>query len=678
MMTWILSSTVLMTVVIALRYLLRGKIHPTVQYALWGLVLVRLLLPFSIAGNAASLSSAVDRTTFARDMDRLQYVERVDRDTDGTIRGWGPTITDPYGDPMTSYTKVADSADDAELLRLQRTTGLKNFARNILLPVWYVGIGVMAAWFLLVNIIFSRRLRKTRHAVCQSGKLQVYATPIVETPCLFGFFSPAIYVTPDVAADETALRHVLAHEMTHYRHKDHLWSLLRVACLCLHWYHPLVWWSAALSRRDGELACDAGSLSILGEAEREDYGRTLVALSCGRVTPSALLTTATTMSGGKQTLKERISLIARKPQTKAAAVFALVVIAAFAALFTFTGSAPKGSYLHWSARNVNHGINYRTHYARDVDTVTVHVEQYENGIPVANAAETYTGDLKYLSVKFYGTWYDVNTGEVVEAGHVSVLGNGGNAFTMDVPYAAGNQENDVYNFIQWCPKENVSFTADTKFTLGIVTCGYEDFTALPISSESVNERSVGEYQMLLNSNSYTGSAVLVWAEFCEPSAAAATPSSETGIVGRCDFAHTHTTEEGNGSTFYSFDGIKKATLAIELYQDGILTQEGHQEVRNLTWLEAQIHEDGLRSATPLAGDSEPVQEADWFVVLTNSDDKPLDLGFTARGIPMFSHYMDGSSEETFPLAPGETYPIASAAWDDGVTQVLFTLELPVE
>ena len=95
-------------------------------------------------------------------------------------------------------------------------------------------------------------------------------------------------------------------------------------------------------------------------------------------------------------------------------------------------------------------------------------------------------------------------------------------------------------------------------------------------------------------------------------------------------------------------------------------------------MEAQIHEDGLRSATPLAGNGEHVQEADWFVVLTNSADKPLDLGFTAQGTPTFSHYADSSGEETFPLTPGETYPIASATWDDGVTQVLFTLELPAE
>ena len=47
------------------------------------------------------------------------------------------------------------------------------------------------------------------------------------SPCLSGLFHPAIYLTPEVAENETALRHVLAHEATHYAHKDHIWSALR-------------------------------------------------------------------------------------------------------------------------------------------------------------------------------------------------------------------------------------------------------------------------------------------------------------------------------------------------------------------------------------------------------------------------------------------------------------------
>ena len=64
------------------------------------------------------------------------------------------------------------------------------------------------------------------------------------------------------------MRYILAHENTHYRHGDNLWVVVRAACVCLHWYNPLVWLAACLSRQDGELACDERALEILGEEER--------------------------------------------------------------------------------------------------------------------------------------------------------------------------------------------------------------------------------------------------------------------------------------------------------------------------------------------------------------------------------------------------------------------------
>ena len=68
-------------------------------------------------------------------------------------------------------------------------------------------------------------------------------------------------------------RYALAHELTHYRHLDHIWSLVRLVCLALWWFHPLVWAAAWLSRRDGELACDEGVLERLGSEHRLPYGR---------------------------------------------------------------------------------------------------------------------------------------------------------------------------------------------------------------------------------------------------------------------------------------------------------------------------------------------------------------------------------------------------------------------
>ena len=59
MMQWIVSSSVLILVVIALRYVLRGKLSLRMQYALWLLVLVRLLVPVSFGASDLSVMNAV-------------------------------------------------------------------------------------------------------------------------------------------------------------------------------------------------------------------------------------------------------------------------------------------------------------------------------------------------------------------------------------------------------------------------------------------------------------------------------------------------------------------------------------------------------------------------------------------------------------------------------------------
>lgn len=132
------------------------------------------------------------------------------------------------------------------------------------------------------------------------------------------------------------LTHSVGHELTHFRHGDHVWALLRCLCLVLHWYNPLVWLAAALSRRDAELACDEATIRRLGEAERAAYGRTLIGITCG--SRPSLLRTATTMNCGKSGLKERISLIVKRPRTAAWALVILLLAAVFVTGCTFTGA----------------------------------------------------------------------------------------------------------------------------------------------------------------------------------------------------------------------------------------------------------------------------------------------------------------------------------------------------
>lgn len=329
MIEWVVSSCILILAVIALRYLLRGKISLRLQYALWLLVLARLLIPVSFGSTDISVMSVVEKAPAVQAVESVRDVDTIWQADNGSVQGL------PAG----------AAADNAPLQIAPRTTSDDQFSRmssaltlrKVLLPVWWCGAAVTLLVFLTANLCFAARLRKSRRSLAvESASLPVYVARERAVPCLFGLFRPAVYVTPEAEEDGTLLRHTVAHETTHFRQGDHVWALLRAVCLALHWWNPLVWWAAKLSRQDGELACDEATIRTLGEGERAAYGRTLIRMACGR--GASPLLTATTMDGGKTSLHERIVLLAKKPRTAALAAIALVLAAALCVGCTFTGA----------------------------------------------------------------------------------------------------------------------------------------------------------------------------------------------------------------------------------------------------------------------------------------------------------------------------------------------------
>ena len=331
MLEWIASSCALILAVLLLRRLLRGRIGPGLQYALWLLVLARLLLPVSFGAARVSVQNLV-RDADERAASRVvTYVNQTAPD---------PVPSEPA--PAQSATAQPQYTQSAAAPQPQPEAQLTETARPVMLSdilrcAWYAGMSAMALWLIATNLAFRARLAKRARRIEYPGcKLPLYITEAVETPCLFGVLRPAIYITPEAVSEPETLAHSVEHELTHYRHGDHIWALLRCLCLVLHWYDPLVWLAAALSRRDAELACDEATIRRLGEAERAAYGRTLIRISCER--RPTLLRTATTMNCGKRGLRERIALIAKRPKTAAYALVILILAAIAVTGCTFTGA----------------------------------------------------------------------------------------------------------------------------------------------------------------------------------------------------------------------------------------------------------------------------------------------------------------------------------------------------
>ncbi len=344
----LITSSVLILAILLLRFLFRRTISRRVQYALWLLVALRLLVPVNLPAMEHNVLSAAEPVS--ADIEQ-SLSERIDPALHHTMSDAGTHITQTVTPNAPSVGVIGGADGPTEIFVSGPPLWL-----TILHFIHFGGMAVMALWFLAANLRFARKLRRTRVLLDgAASRYPVYLCDDIPSPCFFGLFLPTIYVTSAAAKDENRLRYVIAHEETHARHLDPLWSLVRSVCLAVWWFNPLVWLAAYCSKADCELACDEGVLARLGESERVPYGETLLALVPVRRGGDPMLA-ATTMTAGKRQMKERIQRIAEHKRPFAVALVAVLALTGVVCAATFTGAekviaetaqavpGPAGSY----------------------------------------------------------------------------------------------------------------------------------------------------------------------------------------------------------------------------------------------------------------------------------------------------------------------------------------------
>lgn len=341
LISWCVTSSILLAVFLLLRGTVFRTLSPRVRYALWGVVLLRLLVPFQIPSLSLPASAADLTPELSTISERPIFPNTI------LVRPINPSVS-------------LDEEDQADLPHSASTieSNLSEYYHfggptlsDGVQVVWAAGAGMVLLAVLAANLRFAQKLRQSRRPLPTAGcPLPVYEAEELSSPCLCGVLRPAVYLTPEAAEDGRVRTHVLSHELTHFQHRDHIWSLLRCLALALHWYNPLVWAAVILSKRDGELACDEGTIRQLGESDRIPYGRTLIGLVARRSGAGGVLSCSTTMTGGKKTVQRRIAQLVKQPETKKTALFLAAAAVALAAVFVFAGgqrgqeTVPSGDY----------------------------------------------------------------------------------------------------------------------------------------------------------------------------------------------------------------------------------------------------------------------------------------------------------------------------------------------
>ncbi|MDE6944223.1 MAG: DUF4825 domain-containing protein [Lachnospiraceae bacterium] len=364
----IITVSVLILSVMLIRHFFKGKISNRLQYALWLVVAVRLIVPVP-----ALLHFSLGEIGELRIMDLVKrfegnfgdITERLEQPISFTLNLNSPIAGQIAENVMEEDMTYVGGADGPTSVFLAGRIGFTWL--DVLHWIWFGGMGAMAVWMAAVNIRFWRKLRRERREFLlpeeMRGRMQpkvltslrrvrIYTVEGLVSPCLYGVPGlEAVYLPEDVTQKEDSFCHVLTHEICHKRHGDGFWSLFRNLLLLCYWFHPLVWAAAILSKRDCELACDEGALLLLGEEERISYGKTLLSIITGKGRLSDLACTATTMTGSGRSVKERIRCIAEKPRVVGTAVTAVLILIAVACIFVFTNS-PQFSGGTWESGEI--------------------------------------------------------------------------------------------------------------------------------------------------------------------------------------------------------------------------------------------------------------------------------------------------------------------------------------
>ena len=247
-----ISASYIVLAVLLLRLLLK-KAPKWITVVLWGIVAVRLVCPFSIESVLSLIPSS-------------EVVSpNIMTDKTPTINTGIPIINSALN-PVINESFTPNPGDSANPLQIWIP---------VLTAIWIVG---MVALLIYTVISFARVRRKIGTAVLLRDN--IYQSENVVSPFVLGIIKPKIYLPFNM--NEKDMEHVVAHEMSHIRRKDHLWKPLGFLLLTLHWFNPLMWLGYVLLCRDIELACDEKVIKELDHDARADYSQALLTCSVNR------------------------------------------------------------------------------------------------------------------------------------------------------------------------------------------------------------------------------------------------------------------------------------------------------------------------------------------------------------------------------------------------------------
>lgn len=315
-------GAVVICAVLLLRLCLR-RAPKIFSYALWLIVLFRLLCPVSVSLPVSVFNLLLKSTAAATVADQLPARNHPGNQQAVLMeegeKPSGETDMTTAEEPVTFEQKTEEGARFGAWVsgRFDIRGWQLYFA-----AVWFVGVLALLAYAFISSMHLHKKLK-----YASLDKDNIYLLEGITSPFVAGIIRPRIYLP--YGLDEKERSYILLHEQTHIRRGDPLFRVLAYLALTLHWFNPFVWLAFFLSGRDMEMSCDEMVLRRLGAEIKCDYSNSLLAMAQGKG-----LVTGIPLAFGEGDTGKRIKnvLSYKKATVQAVVVGVIVVLLALAAL----------------------------------------------------------------------------------------------------------------------------------------------------------------------------------------------------------------------------------------------------------------------------------------------------------------------------------------------------------
>lgn len=269
-----LYSAAITAGILLFRFILKNRISSKLQYLMWWLLILRLLMP---------VTPDIGLHFNLQDM-LLKQAHQAELPTPAPVLDVAPASVP---NTQSSYESVAPAVQpDTDVAPSQHVNPAKSTDwYSIVFVVWLLGAIGFLGWLIFVKLRYyeslqhlmaggPREVYELYDRCCKELGVKPLPLWIVNksmSPGIAFFGEPVLLVPLSLCGDESRLRFALLHELTHKKRGDHYMTLLLNILRAVYWFDPVVHFAFSELRADMESACDSDVLAYIGHEQKRGY-----------------------------------------------------------------------------------------------------------------------------------------------------------------------------------------------------------------------------------------------------------------------------------------------------------------------------------------------------------------------------------------------------------------------